>query len=84
MKHNTPDNSRNLSGQCGQSQNQNLSEIQRIMTPVTKSIPDLLEDSMSSQEPFRAFVEKGEVEIELSYKPPRPGKKRELGFKLRS
>ena len=79
MKHNT--DNRNLPGQRG---HQNLSGIKQIMTPVTKSIPDLLEDSMANQEPFRAFIEKGETEIEVSYKPPRPGKKRELGFKLRS
>ena len=55
-----------------------------LVAPVKRTIPELLEESVAQQEPFKAFVEQGETEMEVSFSPPKAGKKQELNFKFRS
>ena len=59
-------------------------KIKEIVAPVGKSIPELLEESVAQQEPFRALVAKGEMEMEVSYFPSKAGQKQELNLKFRS
>lgn len=59
-------------------------KIKELVAPVGKSIPELLEESVAQQEPFKALVEQREMEMEVSYFPSKAGKKQELNFKFRS
>lgn len=59
-------------------------KIKELVAPVGKTIPELLEESVAQQEHFKALVEQGEMEMEVSYFPAKAGKKQELNFKFRS
>ena len=59
-------------------------KIKELVAPVGKSLPELLEESVAQQEPFKALVEQGEMEMEVSYAPSKACKKQELNFKFRS
>lgn len=61
-----------------------LPKLREMVAPAAKSIPELLEESVARQEPFRASVEKGGLEMQISYLPPKADKKQELNFKFRS
>ena len=58
--------------------------IKGMIAPTSKTIPELLEDSVTNHHYFKAQIEQGQLEFEISYDPPRPGGKQELKFKFRS